>query len=142
MVSISVPGLKKRRRLWYAEKRSPADVKNHFGKARFSKSLQTDNIAIAQQRSEPLLQEWADLIQSARRKNKGEIVDLEELIKLAEKYFAEFGFTDKGLVGVIKEIWISTANLNDEKLVEAYGGASQQFTPILQHLEEWKTETG
>ena len=43
---------------------------------------------------------------------------------------------------MIKEIWISTANLNDEKLVEAYGGALQQFTPILQHLEEWLTETG
>ena len=142
MASISVPGLKKRRRLWYAEKRIPEDVKDHFGKARFSKSLQTDNITIAQQRSEPLLQEWADLIKSARRKNKGEIVDLEERMKLAEKYFAEFGFTDKGLVGVIKEIGISAANLNDDKLVEAYGGASQQFTPILKHLEDWLTETG
>ena len=62
MASISVQGLKKRRRLWYAEKRIPADVKDHFGKARFSKSLQTDNISIAQQRSEPLLQEWANLL--------------------------------------------------------------------------------
>ena len=104
MASIGVPGLKKRRRLWYAEKRIPADVKDHFGKARFSKSVQTDNIAIAQQRSKPLLQEWADLIQSARRKNRGEIVDIEERIKLAEKYFAEFGFTDKGLVGLNKEM--------------------------------------
>ena len=62
MASVSVPGLKKRRRVWYAEKRIPADVKDHFGKARFPKSLHSDNISIAQQRSEPLLQEWADLI--------------------------------------------------------------------------------
>ena len=142
MASISVQGLKKRRRLWYAEKRIPADAKDLFEKASFSKSLQTDNIAIAQQRCEPLLQKWADLIQSARRKNKGDIVDLEERIKLAEKYFAEFGFTDEGLARVIKEIGFSTANLNDDKLVEAYGGASQRFTPILKHLEEWLTETG
>ena len=140
MASISVQGLKKRRRLWYAEKRIPADVKDHFGKSRFSKSLQTDNISIAQQRSEPLLQEWADLIQSARRKNRGEIVDIDERITLAEKYFSEFGFTDKGLVGVIKEIGISSDNVHDDKLVEAYGGASQRFTPILKHLEEWLTE--
>ena len=43
---------------------------------------------------------------------------------------------------MIKEIGIYTSNLNDDNLIEAYGGASQQFTPILQHLEAWLTETG
>ena len=55
---------------------------------------------------------------------------------MAKKYFAEFGFTDKELVGVIKEIGISSDNVNDDWLAEAYLGASQRFTPILKHLEE------
>ena len=43
---------------------------------------------------------------------------------------------------MIKEIGISTSDLNDDKLIEVYGGASQRFTSILQHPEEWLTETG
>ena len=42
---------------------------------------------------------------------------------------------------MIKEKGISSDNVNDDKFVEAYLGASQRFTPILKHLEEWLTET-
>ena len=108
----------------------------------FSKSLETTNYAIAFSRSKPIIQEWKELIAVARRKEKGEVTNLEERIQKAADKFKELGFTDQGLFSVAIVIGISAKNVSEDKLVEAYGAVTKRMTPILKHLEDWLSETG
>ena len=78
MATVNARGLKKRRRLWCAEKCIAIDVKDHFGKARFSKAMETDSLPEAIRCSEPLLKQWTYLIEMARLKNNDQIIDLEQ----------------------------------------------------------------
>jgi hypothetical protein len=65
---------------WHAEKRIPANIKDHFGKARFAKSLKTESLSEAISLAEPFLKQWYHLIEMARLKNKGHIVDLDQTV--------------------------------------------------------------
>ena len=65
----------------------PSDVRHYFNnKVTFSKSLETINFA----RAEAIMQECKDLIAAARKKDNGEIVDIQEAVKAAEAKIASF----------------------------------------------------
>ena len=85
-----VKGLKLRWNTWHAEKRIPADIKDHFGKVRFAKSLKIESLSEAISLAEPLLKQWSHLIEMARLKNSGHIVDLENAVAVAEKSYNRF----------------------------------------------------
>ena len=82
------------------------------------------------------------MIAVARRKEKGEVTNLEERIQKADDKFKELGFTDQGLFSVAREIGISAKHISEDKLVEAYGAVTKRMTPILKYLEDWLSETG
>lgn len=76
----------------------PKDVKNQFvhgvdkpkqlrGKpmSKFKASLQTENLAEAEMRKRPFIDKWKYMIQMARLKNKGHVIDLNETAEAYNK---------------------------------------------------------
>ena len=123
--------------------RIPKDARHHFNnKVSFWKSLETTKQGIAAARAEPIIEEWKKLIAVARRKEKGEVTNLEERIQRADDKFKEHGLNDEGLLSVAKEIDISAKNASKDNLAEAYGVVTKRMTPIFKHLEDWLSEIG
>ena len=88
MTNIKVKGLKKRWNTYYVEKRLPADVRGHFGRARFSRSLKTQDISEAAQLATTTMKDWNALIEAARLVIGGENLDLSHLVEMHQKRFA------------------------------------------------------
>ena len=88
MTNIKVKGLKKRWNTYYVEKRLPADVRAHFGRARFSRSLKTHDISEAAQLAITTMKDWDALIAAARLVVGGENLDLNHLVETHQKRFA------------------------------------------------------
>jgi hypothetical protein len=133
-------GLKKRRRLWSAEKRIPVDVKDHFGKARFSKSMERDSLPEAIKRSEPLLKQWTYLIEMARLKNNGHIVDLNATADAYAKQFNDLGKTQLAAATVVESIdplAMPVGSQGEVDRLTIFGRAISRLTPFAKHTDQF-----
>ena len=68
--------IQKRRRKWYAVLEIPKALRSHFQKPRFLKSLETEDLSIAERRVLPIIAEWKNEIAIA----KGKPVDNNKLL--------------------------------------------------------------
>ena len=135
--------------LWKVKKRIPNDVRHHFNnKVTFSKSLETTNYAIAVSRAEPIMQDWEELISVARRKDNGEIVDVQEAVKVAEAKMASLNDAYRGLAAVNHDLKLNKKIIDPVKMaaknpeaLAVLGQAVGMATPILKHLVDWLSET-
>ena len=138
--TVNARGLKKRRRLWYAEKRVSIDVKGHFGKARFSRSMETDSLPEAIKRSEPLLKQWTYLIEMARLKNNGQIVDLDQTAEAYAKQFNDLGKTQLAAASIAEKLNPEEEGLSaqqDKDRVEVWSRAVGNLTPFAKHSDQF-----
>ena len=72
--------------IYWVMKRIPKDVKDQFeGKARFSQNFKTNDFAVAANMAEPHLAKWDYMIQMARHKNEGHVIDLNETAEAYNK---------------------------------------------------------
>ena len=55
------------------------------GKARFSQNFKTNNFAVAANMAEPHLAKWNYMIQMARHKSEGHVIDLNETAEAYNK---------------------------------------------------------
>ena len=55
------------------------------GEARFSQNFKTNNFAVAANMAEPHLAKWDYMIQMARHKNEGHVIDLNETAEAYNK---------------------------------------------------------
>ena len=146
MIKVNARGLKKRRRLWYAEKRIPVDVKDHFKKARFQKSMQTDSLPEAIRRSEPILKEWSHLIEMARHKNKGHVIDLEDALDVAEKSFERHGSELRGTaaatISVDLDKVLDSASKAKRDRLKVVGEVTGTLTPLKKYMKSFVNDHG
>ena len=68
--------IQKRRRKWYAVLEIPKTLRSHFQRPRFLKSLETEDLSIAERRVLPIIAEWKNEIAIA----KGKPVDNNKLL--------------------------------------------------------------
>jgi len=68
--------IQKRRRKWYAVLEIPKALRSHFQKPRFLKSLETEDLSIAERRVLPIIAEWKNEIAIA----KGKPIDNNKLL--------------------------------------------------------------
>jgi integrase len=143
-------GLEKKYNAWYVRKRIPADVRSHFdGKATLFQNLETTKYAIAVDRAPKVLHNWNQLIQLARKKNRGEIIDLDEAVEVAKKKIASFKDEERGLTSVIYDMNLDK-NLDNENFdpeqekeqVKLVGLASKVMTPFTKYVDEWIEDYG
>ena len=59
----------KQNEIYHVELAIPLDVKKHFGKVKFRKTLKTKNYGIAKQVAPSYIKEWKGLIENMRDKN-------------------------------------------------------------------------
>ena len=143
-------GLEKKYNAWYFRKRIPADVRSHFeGKATLFQNLETTKYAIAVDRAPKGLDNWKQLIQLARKKNRGEIIDLDEAVEVAKKKIASFKDEERGLTSVIYDLNLDK-NLDNENFdpeqekeqVKLVGLTSKVMTPFTKYVDEWIEDYG
>ena len=99
--------------------------------------METTNYAIAVNRAEPIMQEWEDLIAVARRKDNGEIVDIQEAVKAVEAKIASFSEPWRGLTAVVDDLQIFSGSMDPAERAEklfVLGQATGKATPIFKHL--------
>ena len=60
--------IQKRRRKWYAVLEIPKALRSHFQKPRFLKSLETEDLSVAERRVLPIIAEWKNEIAIAKGK--------------------------------------------------------------------------
>lgn len=142
---------------WQVEMLLPKDVRHHFlhgedspknlrGKPRskFKQSLGTDELALAEFKKKPILDGWKRLIEEARLKNAGHIIDQSDLVA---KYAAKFKSTADKSVAVAEMThdlqWEPLDNNQqygspaERQAVEIVAESTGQLTPILSHLDAW-----
>ena len=95
-------------------------------------------------RAELIMQEWKEFIAAACKKDTGEIVDAQEVIKSAEAKIASFNDHCKGIAAVAGDLLINLGFMDPaerpEKLL-VLGQAAGKATPILKHLDDRLSET-
>lgn len=142
---------------WQVEMLLPKDVRHHFlhgedspknlrGKPRskFKQSLGTDELALAEFKKKPILDGWKRLIEEARLKNAGHIIDKSDLVA---KYAAKFKSTADKSVAVAEMThdlqWEPLDNNQqygspaERQAVEIVAESTGQLPPILSHLDAW-----
>lgn len=138
-------GLYQNYNAWYVRKVIPKQSRVYFGNKRYLfKNLETTYQGVAVGRAEPIMQEWKDLIRTARRKHNGEVVDFQEAVKVAEAKMASFNDPWRGIAAVGHDLQINLGSMDPAERAEklfVLGQAAGKATPILKYLNEWLSET-
>ena len=95
-------------------------------------------------RAQPIMQEWKDLIATARRKHNGEVVDVQEAVKVAEAKMASFNDPRRGITAVGHDLQINLGSMDPAESADklfVLGQAAGKATPIVKYLDEWLSET-
>jgi len=135
--------LQKRRRLWYAILEIPKPFRNHFGKARFVQSLETDSRTTAERRVLPVVTAWKKEIATARdepvdddaaywRRKLRKAKDEEGRQTILEQI--EHAAWDIGAINVDN---IGDQPSSDPEARQFVASATGQVVSFTEHLGEW-----
>lgn len=146
---------------WSVEKQIPKDVQHHFRHGadkperlrgmpmkKFSKHLDTTDLHKAELRKGRYLEVWKNLIEQARSKDKGEVFDLVQELKISQRHYD----ADTALAGeeeAAKRL-ARKYNANDpdisetekERRVEIFGKATRKYTATPDYVKEWADQHG
>ena len=96
---------------YYAEMRIPKAVAHLFNKAKFSQTLKTDSLEIAEVRKLPYIAHWKSLIMAAKRGvGPSGHIDFDQELKIAKSLVKEFGSGQQGMAEVVTQLDIDSAN--------------------------------
>ena len=108
------------------------------------KNLETISQIVRVGRAEPIMQEWKDLIATACRKHNGEVVDVQEAVKVAEAKLVSFNDSWRGIAAVGHDLQINLGSMGRAERADkllALGQRAGKATPVLKYLDEWLSET-
>ena len=133
-------GLYQNYNAWYVRKVIPKELRVYFDNKRYLfKNLETISQGVVIGRAEPIMQDWKDLIATARRKHNGEVVDFQEAVKVAEAKMASFNDPWKGIAAVANDLQINLGSMDPVERADKLfflRPAAGKATPIFKHLDD------
>jgi integrase len=141
---------------WQVELLLPKDVRHHFlhgedspknlqGKPRskLKQSLGTDELALAEFKKKPILDGWKRLIEEARLKNAGHMIDKGDLVA---KYKAKFNHSQNKVETFAEaafEMGLDNPNVDqgskaEREILEGLGETTGQLTPLNLYVDEFQ----
>ena len=95
--------------------------------------------------AEPHLAKWDYMIQMARHKNEGHVIDLNETAETYNKQFRELGQTELAAATVaesVDPIAMPLGSKSEEERLVVVGRALGKLTPFTKYLDQFLDEYG
>ena len=101
--------------------------------------MQTDSLPEVIRRSKPILKHWTYLIEMARLKNKGHVIDLNETVEAYAKQFRELGQTQLAAATIaesVDPITMPEGSKSEKERRATVVRAIVKLTPFTKYLDQ------
>jgi integrase len=130
--------LEKQWNTWHAVVYVPKDVQPYFdGKTRFSQTLQTDSLKVAEVKKLPLVAEWKELIKAARQaRGPVNVEDIAAQVRLLRDEIRRKwqGFEDDAMLELATNLRDHPDQDHADELLNRVAG---DWNPTADYIEEW-----